>query len=132
MLDVGIDACVINPGFVKPTMLMSEGLKITDKMWEACREELGSDLARDEFGPMMEHFIEHADKMPGTHVSEVVNACEHALLSHVPRTSYKVGIDSKVGAIVGMMPTGLREFITLNGIYGFLGPAGPLSGYKVG
>mmetsp|Transcript_42334 Transcript_42334/g.101976 ORF Transcript_42334/g.101976 Transcript_42334/m.101976 type:complete len:432 (-) Transcript_42334:412-1707(-) len=132
MIDVQIDAAVINPGFVKPTMLMSEGKKLTAKMWKACEEESGSTIAEDEFGPVMDHFIKHATEMPGTHVSKVVEAAEHALLAPVPRTSYKVGIDSKVGPIVGMMPTGVREWITLHGIYGVLGPAGTLKGYKVG
>lgn len=132
MIDARIDACVINPGFVKPTMLMSQGKKLTEFMWTACREESGSTIAQDEFGPIMDHFIQHATLMPGTHVSKVVEACEHALLAPVPRTSYKVGIDSKVGPIVGMMPTGVREWITLNGIYGLLGPAGTLNGYTIG
>lgn len=133
MIDVQIDCSVINPGFVKPTMLMSEGKKLTAKMWTACREESGgSTVAEDEFGPVMDHFIKHATLMPGTHVSKVVEACQHALLAPVPRTSYKVGIDSKLGAIVGMLPTGIREWITLHGIYGIIGPAGTLKGYKIG
>lgn len=126
-----IEVSVINPGFVKPTLLMAEGLKLTDAMWKACESTLKSTIAHDEYGKMMEHFLEYSSLQPGTHVSKVVEAAEHALTSPVPRTSYKVGIDSKLAPIVGMMPTGMREWIARNGIYGVLSPAGTVKGYQV-
>ncbi|KAG7343428.1 retinol dehydrogenase [Nitzschia inconspicua] len=126
-----IDVCVINPGFVKPTLLMAEGLKLTETMWKVCEEKLGSTQAHDEYGPLMEHFLTYSSLQPGTHVSQVVVAADHALTSPVPRSSYKVGIDSKLAPIVGMMPTGMREWIARNGIYGVLSPAGTVKGYKV-
>jgi hypothetical protein len=56
--------------------------------------------------------------VPGTHVSEVCLAAEHAL------TASKVGIDSKLAPIIGMLPTGVREKISLHGMYIILSPAG--------
>lgn len=41
-----IDCCMVNPGFVKPTMLMSEGLKLNARMWDACAASLGSNVVR--------------------------------------------------------------------------------------
>jgi NAD(P)-dependent dehydrogenase (short-subunit alcohol dehydrogenase family) len=131
MTGAKIDVSVINPGFVKPTLLMAEGLKLTDAMWKACENNLKSSIAHDEYGKMMDHFLEYSSLQPGTHVSKVVEAAEHALTSPVPRSSYKVGIDSKLAPIVGMMPTGMREWVARNGIYGFLSPAGTVKGYHV-
>lgn len=131
MTNSNIEAVVINPGFVKPTMIMTVGKRLTDNMWKICEEKFKSTIAKDEYGKMMDHFIEYSTLQPGTHVSEVAFAAEHALLSKVPRTSYKVGIDSKVAPIVGMMPTGMRELIARHGIYGVLSPAGTVTGYKV-
>jgi short-subunit dehydrogenase len=131
MTSTHIEALIINPGFVKPTMLMTEGQKLTASMWKACEQNQGSTVAKQEFGPLLDHFMEYSALQPGTHVSEVCKAAEHALLSKVPRTSYKVGIDSKLAPIVGMMPTGMRELITRHGIYGLLSPAGTVKGYQV-
>jgi short-subunit dehydrogenase len=132
MTNPNIDVCVINPGFVKPTLLMAEGLKLTETMWKQCEQNLGSTVAKDEYrGTMMDHFLEYSSLQPGTHVSKVVEAAEQALLSIVPRTSYKVGVDSKLAPIVGLMPTGMREWIARNGIYSVLSPAGTVKGYQV-
>ena len=60
---------------------MAEGLKLTDAMWKACEKNLKSTIAFDEYGKMMEHFLEYSALQPGTHVSKVVEAAEHALLS---------------------------------------------------
>ena len=131
MTNSKIDICVINPGFVKPTLLMSEGLKLTDAMWKSCETNLGSTIAKDEYGTMMDHFLNYSSLQPGTHVSKVVEAAEAALTSPIPQTSYKVGIDSKLAPIVGMMPTGMREWIARHGIYGILSPAGTIKGYQM-
>jgi len=79
----------------------------------------------------MDHFHYYAELQPGTHVSEVCKAAEHALTAYVPRSSYKVGIDSKLAPIVGMLPTGVREWIARHGIYGILSPAKTVEGYNV-
>jgi NAD(P)-dependent dehydrogenase (short-subunit alcohol dehydrogenase family) len=131
MTNATMDVSVINPGFVKPTLLMAEGLKLTEAMWKACEANLGSPKAKQEYGAMMDHFLEYSSLQPGTHVSKVVEAAEDALLSPIPKSSYKVGIDSKLAPIVGLMPTGMREWIARNGIYGVLSPAGTVKGYKV-
>lgn len=131
MTNSPIEAVMINPGFVKPTMLMEEGKKLTATMWKVCESKHGNSKAKDTFGPLMDHFIEYSALQPGTHVSKVCEAAEHALLANVPRSSYKVGIDSKLAPIVGMMPTGMRETIARHGIYGVLSPAGTVKGYRV-
>jgi len=131
MTRVPIDCAVINPGFVKPTMLIAEGQKLTERMWKACEERFGDNRAKAEFGAMMDHFNLYAAKIPGTHVSKVAEAALHALTAYRPRSSYKVGIDSKLAPIVGMLPTGVREFISRNGMYGFLSPAGTVKNYEV-
>jgi acetamidase/formamidase len=110
---------------------MEEGKKLTDKMWKICEEKQGSTVAKDEYGMLMDQFFKYSALQPGTHVSEVSKAAEHALLAKVPRSSYKVGIDSKLAPIVGMMPTGMRETITRHGMYGILSPAGTVKGYQV-
>lgn len=110
---------------------MEEGKKLTDKMWQACAESLGHSAAEDEYGPLMQHFLEYASVVPATHVSEVCLAAENALTAYRPRSSYKVGIDSKLAPIVGMLPTGVREKISLHGMYGILSPAGTVKGYRV-
>jgi len=126
------DLSVINPGFVKPTMLIEEGTRISASMWKACETKLGgSTIAKDEYGGMLDHFTEYSALQPGTHVSEIVKAATHALVSVIPRSSYKVGIDSKLAPIVGMLPTGARELIARHGIYGKLSLAGTVPGYKV-
>jgi hypothetical protein len=113
-------------------MLIEEGTKISKRMWKSCENKLGSNIAKDEYGNMLDHFTEYSALTPGTHVSKIVEATEHALLSKIPKSSYKVGIDSKLAPIVGMMPTGVRELITRHGIYGILSPVnGTISGYKV-
>jgi NAD(P)-dependent dehydrogenase (short-subunit alcohol dehydrogenase family) len=126
-----IECCVINPGFVKPTQLMAQGILLTNKMWKACEDRMHTSVAKDEFGPLMDHFLEYSDLQPGTHVRVVCKAAEHALTAYKPRSSYKVGIDSKLAPIVGMLPTGVREWIARNGIYGVLSPAGTVKGYQV-
>lgn len=126
-----IDVSVINPGFVKPTQLMADGIKLSEKMWKECEDVQKSSVAKDTYGNMFEHFNKYSELQPGTHVSEVCKACEHALTAHSPRSSYKVGIDSKLAPIVGMLPTGVREWIARNGIYGVLSPAGTVKGYRV-
>ena len=131
MTGANMNVSMIHPGFVKPTMLISEGSRIAAKMWEACETKLGSDVAKDEYGAMYDHFTEYSALQPGTHVSEIVKAAEHALLAPVSRSSYKVGIDSKLAPIAGMLPTGARELVARQGVYGKLSLAGTVPGYKV-
>ena len=106
MLNLNIQTSMINPGIVKPTMLASEGAKNAEKMWSACEKQHGSGVAKDEFGVMFDHFLHYQANDPGTHVLNVALAAEHALTATYPRSSYKVGIDSKLAPIVGMLPTG--------------------------
>lgn len=106
-------------------------MKLSEKMWKLCEDKEGSDIAKRKYGAMLDHFNVYAEIQPGTHVSEICKAAEHALTSQYPRSSYKVGIDSKLAPIVGMLPTGVREWIARNGIYGVLSPAKTVKGYQV-
>ena len=110
---------------------MADGIKLSEKMWKLCEDQQGSSIAKDTYGKMMDHFHLYAELQPGTHVSEVCKAAEHALTAHSPRSSYKVGIDSKLAPIVGMLPTGVRETIARHGLYGILSPAKTVPGYQV-
>lgn len=65
-----IDACIISPGFVKPTMLVENGLRLNEAMWAQCQTRLGTSQARDEYGPLLDRFIEYSLNEKGTHVSE--------------------------------------------------------------
>ncbi len=127
MKRIRIDCCEIHPGFIKPTQLMAEGLRRSNKMWEDCKRKFKSDVAKKEYGDILDHFIKYSEAQPGTHVSKVVEACEKALRAWRPTTSYKVGIDSWLAPFPGMLPTGAREYIANNGIYGFLSPIGSIS-----
>jgi hypothetical protein len=95
------------------------------------RNNQGSTVAKDKFGPLLDHFTRYSALQPGTHVSEVRKAAEHALLAPIPRSSYKIGIDSILAPIVGLMPTGMCEKITRHGIYGVLSPAGTVKDYQM-
>ena len=66
-----IDACIISPGFVKATMLVENGLKLNEAMWADCQKRLGTSQARDEYGPLLDRFIEYSLNEKGTHLSEV-------------------------------------------------------------
>lgn len=41
-----IDACMVNPGFIKPTALMAGGKVLLDRMWAATANET---VARAEY-----------------------------------------------------------------------------------
>jgi hypothetical protein len=106
-------------------------MKLIEKTWKMCEDQQGSSIAKDTYGKMFEHFALYSELQPGTHVSEICKAAEHALTSHSPRSSYKIGIDSKVAPLAGMLPTGARECLARHGIYGVLSPAKTVQGYRV-
>ena len=129
MIGLPIEVSVINPGFVRPTRLQEVGEQLMAQMWVQCEKLHGSSIAKDEYGRLLNHFVQYANVTPAAHVSEVSAAAEHALTAYKPRSSYKVGIDSKLAPIVGTLPTGVREKISAHGIYGILSPAGTVKGY---
>ncbi len=106
-------------------------MRLNEGMWKTCEDYHGSSVAKDEYGKLLDHFVKYAMALPGTHVSEICKAAEHALTAYAPRSSYKVGFDSKVAPIAGMLPTGVREWVARNGVYGVLSPAGTVEGYNV-
>ena len=72
MTSTGIDAIVINPGFVKQSMMWMEGgKKLTEQMWSQCEKNEGTTVAKDQFGPLMDDFLRYCALQPGTHISEV-------------------------------------------------------------
>ena len=116
-----IDVCMVNPGFVKPTNLMAGGLELTRRMWEECEKLQGDNRARDEYGSLLEAFVRYSEAQPGTHVSRVADAVLELMEANRPLSSYKVGPDSKAAPFVGMMPTGVREFIVKYSMFGEVG-----------
>jgi len=94
MTNSPIEVVMINSGFVKPTLLGEEGKQPTARMWQVCESKLGISKVKDTFGPAIDRFIEYSALQPGTHVTKVCEAAEHALLANVPRSSHKVGISS--------------------------------------
>jgi len=112
-----IDVCVLNPGFVKPTMLMEQGLELTRRMWESCKKITKDDRAQDQYGDLLNTFIQYSANEPGTHVSEVAKTMKTIMSAHRPYATYKVGPDSQAAPFVGLLPTAIREFIVKYSMY---------------
>jgi len=116
--ELPIDACMLNPGFIKPTQLIAGGLPLAEKMWAACPKQ-----AREEYGQMLDDFVSYSLNEPGTHVSKVGQAMLEILTVGRPCSSYKVGSDSKAAPFCGMLPTGLRETVVKLSMYKRVGGA---------
>jgi NAD(P)-dependent dehydrogenase (short-subunit alcohol dehydrogenase family) len=56
-LGLPIEVSVINPGFVRPTRLQAVGEKLMAQMWQQCEQQHGSTIAKDEYGPLLDHFV---------------------------------------------------------------------------
>lgn len=112
-----IDVVMLNPGFIKPTALMSVGLKLTHDMWDKCRHVWGHDRAHETYGALLDTFIQYAANERGTHVSKVADVMGEILQAHRPNACYKVGEDSKAAPVVGLLPTYIREFIVKYSMY---------------
>mmetsp|Transcript_22897 Transcript_22897/g.68736 ORF Transcript_22897/g.68736 Transcript_22897/m.68736 type:complete len:424 (-) Transcript_22897:69-1340(-) len=113
-----VDATVISPGFVKPTMLVENGLKLNEQMWAACEKRLGTGQARDEYGPLLDRFIEYSLAEKGTHVSEVARRIKLALAAGRPLHGYKVGPDSRATPIAGLLPIPVADAIMKFTVFG--------------
>jgi len=113
-----IDACMISPGFVKPTMLVENGLKLNERMWASCAERFGDDRAKREYGPLLDTFIKYSLNEKGTHVSEVAKRIKLALAAGRPLHGYKVGPDSRATPIAGLLPIPLQDFVMKAQVYG--------------
>ena len=114
--ELPIDACVLNPGFVKPTNLIGGGLPLTDRMWAACVPE-----AKAEYGALLDKFVAYSHKEQGTHVSVVADTMLAIMKAGRPQSSYKVGPDSKAAPFCGILPTGVREAVVKFSMYKELG-----------
>lgn len=108
-----IDACMVNPGFIKPTALMAVGKKLLESAWAKMPSK-----ARTEYEPLVDKFLKFSEDQPGTHPRYIAAAMEEALTATTPNNSYKVGIDSKVSPFVGMLPTCVREWIVRKSMFG--------------
>jgi len=108
-----IDVLMINPGFIKPTGLMSVGKTLLEKTWAAMPPQ-----AKTEYGGFVDAFTLFSEKEKGTHPRFVALAMERAMRAGNPALRYRVGIDSKISPIVGLIPTGLRESILSKAMYG--------------
>ena len=49
-----IDACMLNPGTIKPTALASVGQTLAEKMWKSCVP-----AAKQEYGALLDKLIQH-------------------------------------------------------------------------
>ena len=113
-----IDACIISPGFVKPTMLVENGLKLNEVMWADCQKRLGTSQARDEYGPLLDRFIEYSLNEKGTHVSEVAKRIRLALAAGRPLHGYKVGPDSRATPVAGLLPVPVADAVMKFSVFG--------------
>jgi hypothetical protein len=111
-------ACIISPGFVKPTMLVENGLKLNEAMWADCQKRLGTSQARDEYGPLLDRFIEYSLNEKGTHVSEVAKRIRLALAAGRPLHGYKVGPDSRATPVAGLLPVPVADAVMKFSVFG--------------
>ena len=112
----GRPACGL--GFVKPTMLVENGLKLNEAMWADCQKRLGTSQARDEYGPLLDRFIEYSLNEKGTHVSEVAKRIRLALAAGRPLHGYKVGPDSRATPVAGLLPVPVADAVMKFSVFG--------------
>jgi len=108
-----IDVLMVNPGFIKPTGLMSIGKELLERTWKLMPPQ-----ARDEYGGFVDAFTKFSEEQKGTHPLVVAQAMEAAMKASNPPLRYRVGIDSKISPVVGLIPTGLRETMLSKAMYG--------------
>ena len=101
-----IDACLINPGFIKPTQLASVGERLLQETWKKMPPQ-----ASEEYKEWVDKFLKFSEEQPGTHVSKIGEAMVEAMSAPKPLLRYRVGFDSKASPIVGLLPTSWREWI---------------------
>lgn len=111
-----IDACMLNPGTIKPTALADVGLTLAKKMWSNCVPQ-----AEAEYGELLTKLIAHQANEPGTHVSAVSDTMLEIMTAGRPRSGNMVGPDSKATAYIGCLPTGVYEFIIKFAVFKRLG-----------
>ena len=107
-----IDCCMVNPGFIKPTMLIEVGNRMVAAMWKKLPAR-----AQEEYGGFVRNFQDFSAAQPGTHVSVVARTMEEALACGTPPLRYKVGYDSMASPLVGLLPTRWREWVLISSMY---------------
>jgi len=92
---------------------MSVGKDLLERTWKLMPAQ-----AKAEYGGFVDAFTKFSDEQPGTHPRYVALAMESAMSAASPPLRYRVGIDSKISPIVGLIPTGLRESMLSKAMYG--------------
>eukprot|EP01128_Nolandella_sp_AFSM9_P012889 TRINITY_DN972_c0_g1_i1.p1 TRINITY_DN972_c0_g1~~TRINITY_DN972_c0_g1_i1.p1 ORF type:complete len:349 (-),score=58.50 TRINITY_DN972_c0_g1_i1:342-1388(-) len=101
-----IEAVMINPGFVKPTQLFSNGQRELEATWG-----MMPPIAKAEYSRHLEGAVSFILESPGTHRLEAAIAVEKAIADERPALRYFVGWDSFASPLVGLLPTALRHLI---------------------
>jgi len=104
-----IDCCMLSPGVVKPTRLAEDGHKLLERSFQEMPV-----IARGEYYDMIDAFRRFQLEEPGTHVSQVGIQMERLMRHGRPYLRYFVGPDAVASTIVGILPTGFREFLLRN------------------
>ena len=93
---------------------MGNGFQNLDQAWK----EMGP-RAKEEYGHLVEKFVKFNEKEPGIHPKFVAQAMLEAMLVDDPPLRYKVGFESKVSPIVGLLPTKMREWMLRKAMFEF-------------
>jgi NAD(P)-dependent dehydrogenase (short-subunit alcohol dehydrogenase family) len=101
-----IDCLMINPGIIKPTGLEGFAKIQLERTWKSMPAQ-----AREEYGSFVDKFTDFNAAQKGEHPRVVAKAVGEAMLLHAPPLRFKVGFESVVSPIVGLLPTDLREWV---------------------
>lgn len=102
----GIAVSVIEPGVVR-TPMTAIAAKILAQMLDRM-----SDLERARYEKLMRKIVDMSNSpKAGIPPERVAAAITHALTAPSPRARYRVGIDSRVTALLRHLPDGARDFI---------------------
>jgi NAD(P)-dependent dehydrogenase (short-subunit alcohol dehydrogenase family) len=101
-----IDACMLNPGVVKPTGLADDGKANMERFWAAVGEQ-----AKDEYKWLFDRFEQFNEEQPGSHPHNVALGMEEIMRVGRPMVNYCVGFDSKAANFMGILPSRFTEWV---------------------
>jgi hypothetical protein len=107
-----IDCLMVNPGIVKPTGLEGSTKAILARTWATMPGE-----AKEMYGGFVDKFTAFNEHEKGIHPSVVAAAVVEAMEVEDPPLRYKVGFESAVSPFVGLLPTGLREWMMRKALF---------------
>jgi len=107
-----IDACMINPGVIKPTGLEANGQANLEKAWSMMPPQ-----AKAEYGEMVNAFVDFMTNEKGSPPSMIADAVESAFEAYYPDLRYKVGLDSNLSPWLGVAPSWFREMAIRKSIF---------------